>query len=583
MKLQSAPVLCVLISLTLLSGFGLAQSDSLALSSGSAVAGGTATLNLSLVSPAGSEPAGIQWTLTFTPADVLSISASDGSALTAASKSLSCAGSSGSYTCLGTGLNLNTISNGVVAQVAVQVARSTSIGITNALGASVAAEAISVSATGGAVSVLAITPTSLPNGVWNTPYNQPLAATGGTMPYSWSVISGSLPAGLMLATDTGLISGAPTATGPASFTVQVTDANSLAATQAFTVTTAAAPTTTAVTSLPAAVTYSPAAQNVNVAASVAVTGGSPPASGGTVTFTLLAAGGSGQTVFKPRTLLAASRASAFLPVADRRTRRVPLALALSVSSAQGTVQADGTATAILTLPAALSVSGSPYTLQAVYSGNGVFAASPTATVTGYLTVNPAKPVITWTPLQATMSNGSPLSAAQLNATANVAGSFTYTDSSNGNALVGTGTVLVGGTHVLIAAFTPADTTDYAGNGTASATITVGQPLGPAKLIVSHGPLNSDGKGNWLVTVTIQNNGGSEADNVTLSSAKLGTVSANAFSGSLGTIAAGNQTQVQLTFAGASLTAGQVVALSMKTSSTTTSPLGASWSFLVQIP
>ena len=81
-----------------------------------------------------------------------------------------------------------------------------------------------------------ITTTSLANGTQNTAYNATLAAAGGTPPYFWSIISGTLPAGLTLAPSTGAITGTPSGTGPSSFTVQVTDANSLAATKALSLT-----------------------------------------------------------------------------------------------------------------------------------------------------------------------------------------------------------------------------------------------------------------------------------------------------------------------------------------------------------
>ncbi|MHC4713163.1 MAG: putative Ig domain-containing protein [Planctomycetota bacterium] len=70
---------------------------------------------------------------------------------------------------------------------------------------------------------LEITTTSLPNGQVGTPYSQTLAATGGITPYSWSIVSGSLPAGLSLDSGTGEISGTPTAYGTSNFTVEVTD------------------------------------------------------------------------------------------------------------------------------------------------------------------------------------------------------------------------------------------------------------------------------------------------------------------------------------------------------------------------
>ena len=73
------------------------------------------------------------------------------------------------------------------------------------------------------VTPLTITTTSLPNGTLNVSYSATLAASGGTPPYTWSISSGSLPAGLSLNTSTGGISGTPTTTGTFNFTVQVTD------------------------------------------------------------------------------------------------------------------------------------------------------------------------------------------------------------------------------------------------------------------------------------------------------------------------------------------------------------------------
>lgn len=75
----------------------------------------------------------------------------------------------------------------------------------------------------------------------------------------------------------------------------------------------------------------------------------------------------------------------------------------------------------------------------------------TATATATLTVNKATPVITWaTP--AAITYGTALSATQLNATASVPGSFTYSPAA--------GTLLTAGQQTLTANFTPADTTDY---------------------------------------------------------------------------------------------------------------------------
>jgi uncharacterized repeat protein (TIGR01451 family) len=77
-----------------------------------------------------------------------------------------------------------------------------------------------------------------PGGWTNTVYGYTLTASGGTSPLTWSVSSGSLPAGISLS-PSGNLSGTPTATGTSSFTVKVTDANGQSATQATSITIAA--------------------------------------------------------------------------------------------------------------------------------------------------------------------------------------------------------------------------------------------------------------------------------------------------------------------------------------------------------
>jgi hypothetical protein len=73
---------------------------------------------------------------------------------------------------------------------------------------------------------LIVTTTSLPNGAQGVPYSATLGAAGGTPPYTWSVTSGTLPAGLNLDPNSGIISGTPTTPGASPITVQVTDAQS---------------------------------------------------------------------------------------------------------------------------------------------------------------------------------------------------------------------------------------------------------------------------------------------------------------------------------------------------------------------
>jgi Putative Ig domain len=70
---------------------------------------------------------------------------------------------------------------------------------------------------------LKITTTSLAAGTAGTSYSAFLLSSGGTPPVSWSVTTGSLPAGLSLTPSTGLIAGTPSAAGTTSFSVTATD------------------------------------------------------------------------------------------------------------------------------------------------------------------------------------------------------------------------------------------------------------------------------------------------------------------------------------------------------------------------
>ncbi len=84
-----------------------------------------------------------------------------------------------------------------------------------------------------------ITTTSLPGGTVGQVYSQSVTATNGITPYSWSLVSGSLPPGLALSgtgTPSTTISGTPTTVGTYAFTVQVNDAGTGTDTQPLSIT-----------------------------------------------------------------------------------------------------------------------------------------------------------------------------------------------------------------------------------------------------------------------------------------------------------------------------------------------------------
>ena len=130
---------------------------------------------------------------------------------------------------------------------------------------------------------LVITTTSLPGGQVGVGYSQTLQATGGVTPYTWSVLSGSLPSGLSLGSSTGTVSGTPSASGTSNFTVRVTDSQGTPDTddQALSITVnPAADLVITTTSLP------DGAVDLAYSQTLAATGGLPPYTWSTVSGSL---------------------------------------------------------------------------------------------------------------------------------------------------------------------------------------------------------------------------------------------------------------------------------------------------------
>ncbi len=71
--------------------------------------------------------------------------------------------------------------------------------------------------------VITLAPPTLPAGVVGVAYSQQITATGGTGPYVFTVLTGTLPTGLTLSA-AGLLSGTPTTVGSTTVTIQATDA-----------------------------------------------------------------------------------------------------------------------------------------------------------------------------------------------------------------------------------------------------------------------------------------------------------------------------------------------------------------------
>src|SRR5262249_16245612 len=103
-------------------------------------------------------PAGLQWTLSYSPNDVAALTIVPGPALIASGKTVNCVSSIGSLTCLAFGMTNSTIGGGGVCVltavlVPTRSARVDSVALGNLAGAASDGTYVSVSGTGGTISV----------------------------------------------------------------------------------------------------------------------------------------------------------------------------------------------------------------------------------------------------------------------------------------------------------------------------------------------------------------------------------------------------------------------------------------------
>ena len=122
--------------------------------------------------------------------------------------------------------------------------------------------------------LITLSPTSLLPGTVAVPYSQSVTASGGTAPYTYAVSSEALPGGLSLDSNSGLISGTPTASGAFNFTVTATDVTVTPAatgSQAYTLTVGKG-AVTVTWSNPAGIAYGTALSATQLNATAPITG-----------------------------------------------------------------------------------------------------------------------------------------------------------------------------------------------------------------------------------------------------------------------------------------------------------------------
>jgi hypothetical protein len=182
-------------------------------------------------SPALTAQASIPLTVTaaIQPLTITSTAFADATSGKPYSTSLDASGGTAPYTWSATGLpaGLTLGSNGILSGTpTANGSFSIAINVTDAGSPALTAKTTIPLTVAAAIQPLTITSATVAGATSNQSYSASLSSSGGTSPYTWSISSGSLPAGLTLGATSGVISGTPTATGTFNFTAVVTDSES---------------------------------------------------------------------------------------------------------------------------------------------------------------------------------------------------------------------------------------------------------------------------------------------------------------------------------------------------------------------
>ncbi|MBB2806531.1 putative Ig domain-containing protein [Xanthomonas arboricola] len=363
-----------------------------------------------------------------------------------------------------------------------------------------------------AAPVVVIAPTTLPAATRGTAYSQTLSASGGTAPYTYALASGTLPAGITLASN-GTLSGTATVEGSFNVTVTATDANTFTATQAYALTVAGPNLALPASTLPAgtagqaysaaitpatggtapyryALTAGALPNGVVVDAATGALSGTPTLSG-TFNFTLTATDSTPSPAVQASQNYSVTIAAATLVLAQPTLPPAVRGSAYNqVLTASGGVApyrysiASGTLPAGLTLASDGTLSGTPttqgtssFTIAVADAGNA------SATQAYSFTVSDAAPVAV-ADVAATMSDAAVTVAVTANDTGNITAIAIAAAPTNGTAVVN-GLELV---YTPAAGFVGTDVVSYtvtgSGGTSAAATVTIAVNARPVAVSVT---------------------------------------------------------------------------------------------------